>query len=186
MNQRDLATTFREEVSYVVHTLRRLGVRPADLEDVAHDVFLVVSRKWSDYQPERPIKPWLFGIAMRVALAYRRRAGYTREVLADNLHDVAAELPSAEASLDGERRRVLVHAALQAVDDSRKDVFVLHDLDGIAMPDIVRELGIPLNTGYSRLRLARAEFREAFERLRDERSGGERSRSDRSRDRGAG
>jgi RNA polymerase sigma-70 factor, ECF subfamily len=162
----DLAAVFRHELPYVVHTVRRLGVRPADIEDVAHDVFVVASRKWSDYDPTRPLKPWLFGIAMRVALAYRRRAGYTREVLVDDLREEPNPQPGAGAALDEERRRRLVHAAIDAVHDSRKQVFILHDLDGIPMPDIVADLGIPLNTGYSRLRLARQEFRDAALRLR--------------------
>jgi len=161
----DLTELFRTHVSYVVHTLRRLGVRSADLEDVAHDVFLVVHRKWSDYDRGRPIKPWLFGIAMRVALGYRRRAGHQREILGEDLERAVADAVTAEASLEQERRRRLVHTGLEAVHESRKDVFVLHDLDGVAMPDIVATLGIPLNTGYSRLRLARAEFRTALERL---------------------
>ena len=160
----DLAELFREHVSYVVHTLRRLGVREADLEDVAHDVFLVVHRKLGDYDPARPIKPWLFGIAMRVALGYRRRAGHQREVLVDEVHD-AGEGARADATLEQERRRRMVHAALEAIQDQRKQVFILHDLDGVAMPDIAAALGIPLNTGYSRLRLARQEFRAALERL---------------------
>ncbi len=53
--------------------------------------------------------------------------------------------------------------------ESRRAVFVMHELDGISMPDIVQALEIPLNTGYSRLRLARGEFTAAVQRLRPKR-----------------
>lgn len=162
----ELASVFRQHVAYVLHSLRRLGVRPDDVEDLAHDVFIVVARKWSDYEPARPFKPWVFGIAVRVALAYRRRAGFSREVLSDDLTHRVAETPGPDAALDREHQRRLVHRALAAVADGRKEVFILHDLDGVAMPDIAAALGIPLNTGYSRLRLARDEFRAELARLR--------------------
>ena len=56
------------ELPFVWRTLWRLGVPDRDLEDVAHDVFVVVHRKLVDYDPTRPLKPWLFGICFRVAL----------------------------------------------------------------------------------------------------------------------
>lgn len=161
---------FRQHVPYVIHTLRRLGVREAELEDVAHEVFLVVHRKWADYDPARPLKPWLFGIAMRCGAAQRRRASERRERPTDPqaMLPLDADHSAAEAPELAERR-ALVHRALAFVHESRRPVLILHDLDGVSMPDIVAELGIPLNTGYSRLRLARAEMRETLKVL----SGGE-------------
>ncbi|MCB9658335.1 MAG: sigma-70 family RNA polymerase sigma factor [Polyangiales bacterium] len=161
---------FRENVAYVIHTLRRLGVREADLEDVAHEVFLVVHRKWADYDPSRPLKPWLFGIAMRCGAAQRRRASVRRELPTDpQAHTALQRVGTPADSPELAERRALVHRALEFVHESRRPVLILHDLDGVSMPDIVAELGIPLNTGYSRLRLARAEMRETLKAL----SGGE-------------
>lgn len=153
---------FKGHAAYVAHTLRRLGVHSSDLEDLTHDVFLVVHRKLAEFDPARPLKPWLFGIALRVAQSNRRRAG-KREVPSD-VED-AEDAGAGEGVLEERRRRRLVHRALAAVDDSRVAVFVLHDLDGVAMPEIAASLGIPLNTGYSRLRLAREEFRRAAREL---------------------
>ncbi len=58
---------YRREISYVVHTLRRLGVQSAELEDVAHDVFVAVYRHFGERDPDRPLKPWLFGFCFRIA-----------------------------------------------------------------------------------------------------------------------
>jgi RNA polymerase sigma-70 factor (ECF subfamily) len=164
----DPSPTFREiflaEASYVGRSLRRLGVFERDLEDLTHDVFLIAYRHFGDYDPARPIKPWLFGIAVRVALGYRRRARHQREEVRPLLEAVD-ERPNADEQLAVHQARQLVLRALDEVAVDRRPVFILHDLDGMVMPEIVHALGIGLNTGYSRLRLARQEFTAAVARL---------------------
>ncbi|HEY5949271.1 MAG TPA: sigma-70 family RNA polymerase sigma factor, partial [Kofleriaceae bacterium] len=64
---------YERELSYVWKTLGRLGVDPSDLADAVHDVFVIVHRRWADIDFERPIRPWLFGIARRVAAGLRRK-----------------------------------------------------------------------------------------------------------------
>lgn len=161
----DFDEVFKLNLGYVIHSLRRLGVREADLEDLAHDVFVIVHRKSTDYDPSRPIKPWLFGIAVRTASEHRRRASVRRETLG---HTVESPDPSLDAvtRIEERQKRELVLSALESVDESRRPVLVMHDIDGFGMKEIVEALAIPLNTGYSRLRLARTEFAAAVARLR--------------------
>ena len=64
-----LTDIYAAEVRWLWRVLWRLGVPERDLEDVAHDVFVVVHRKLPDYDPTRPLRPWLFGICFRVAFA---------------------------------------------------------------------------------------------------------------------
>ncbi len=64
---------FGREHDYVLSALRRFGARPADVEDLAHDVFLVLLRNWETFDTGRPLQPYLFGIAFRVFSNYRRR-----------------------------------------------------------------------------------------------------------------
>jgi RNA polymerase sigma-70 factor, ECF subfamily len=160
----DFRTIFELEVGYVMRTLRRLGIAPADLEDLAHDLFLGVYQQLHTYDRSRPLRPWLFGFAFRIASHYRRRAG--RETTRDDVDviDAAAEAP--DALLERERRRRLVLAALEQVELSRRAVFVLHELDGVTCEEVARTLEIPVGTVYSRLRLARQDFSSAVTRLR--------------------
>ena len=69
-----VGAVFHAECDYVARTLRRLGIREADLEDLTHDVFVTFHRKLHQYDPSRPVRPWLFGIAFRLASEHRRRA----------------------------------------------------------------------------------------------------------------
>jgi RNA polymerase sigma-70 factor (ECF subfamily) len=154
---------FDAHVGYVAHTLRRLGVREADLADVTQDVFVVVHRKLGDYDPTRPIRPWLFGIAFRVASDYAKLARHRREVVVD-----AAE-EHAVADHDPERlARDLVVRALSELSLERRAVLVMHDIEGHGMEDIATALGIPLGTGYSRLRQGRIDLTAAIRRLQAE------------------
>jgi len=164
---RDLRTIFRMHSPYVWNTLRRMGVGPSDLEDVTQDVFLQVGKHMEDYDSSRPIKPWLFGFAFRIASQYRRRAHRRRETSAeiDTL-----EHPGAlqDETLGAQDDRQLVLSALESVELGRRAVFVLHEIDGVGMAAIAQTLAIPVNTAYSRLRVAREEFAAAVKRLRPE------------------
>jgi RNA polymerase sigma-70 factor (ECF subfamily) len=149
---------------YVWHSLRRLGIPERDLEDLCHDVFVAFYRGREGYDVGRPIKPWLFGIAFRVASDFRRRMRHRFEIPGAGV-EPADPSPSPDEKLAAAQRRRLVSRALEALDLGRRAVFVLHDLDGCSMPEIARVLDAPLNTLYSRLRLARAEFAAAVKRL---------------------
>ena len=159
----DFRATYEAHFRYVWHSLRRLGAPDRDLEDLAHDVFVVLYRGREQYDTARAIKPWLFGICFRVASDYRRRARHRFEVQAE--HEAVADgaLPADEQMAERQDKQ-LVLDALGTLEIDRRAVFVMHDLDGHPMPDIAAALGAPLNTCYSRLRLAREQFTTAVRR----------------------
>ena len=157
---------FRSELGFVCNLLLRLGVREADVEDAAHDVFVTFHRKLAEYDPARPVRAWLAGIAVRVASDHRRRAHHRREVQALPI-DAVDPSPSAEDEVDASKTRALVLEALEDVREERRPVLVLHDIEGLSAPQIAEALGVPLNTVYSRLRLARADMRAAVHKRRE-------------------
>lgn len=154
---------YRSEFPYVWKTLRRLGASAQDIEDLTHDLFVVVHRHLPDYDPERPLRPWLFGIALRVLADHRRAARHKREIFTDELDPVDGA-PTVLDRMEGEEARDLLMRALDRLDLDRRAVFVMHELDELPAPEIARVLEIPLNTVYSRLRLARADVTEALRR----------------------
>jgi RNA polymerase sigma-70 factor (ECF subfamily) len=150
--------------TYVWNTLRRLGAPQSDLEDLTHDVFLQVSRHIGELDPSRPTRPWLFAFAFRIASQHRRRAHRRRETPGE-VDEMTHPGPTPDEQIAAEEQRSLVLAALQRVDIDRRAVLVLYEIDRTPMADIAVALGIPVNTGYSRLRIARAEFAAAVNRL---------------------
>jgi RNA polymerase sigma-70 factor (ECF subfamily) len=162
-NAADFDAVFDQEFSYVWNSLRRLGVHPQDLKDQSQEVFLTVHNLLPDYDPERPMRPWLFGIAYRVAARYR--TSRARHPVAEPV-ELPDPSPRADEQLATRENQALVIEAIRSIDIGRAGVFVLADLDGVAVPEIAATLGIPLNTAYSRLRVAREEFKKAVVRLR--------------------
>jgi RNA polymerase sigma-70 factor (ECF subfamily) len=158
---------FQSEFSYVWNTLARLGIAPADREDVAHDVFCRVYRQLAEYDPTRPLRPWLFGFAFRVASDYRRLARHRVELMGLEV-ERAAVLPGADDQLISAEEQKLVESALLMVPIERRAILMLHEIDGESIPTIAAALDVPLNTAYSRLRLARADLASAVKKLQTE------------------
>jgi RNA polymerase sigma-70 factor, ECF subfamily len=165
---------FQREFDYVWTSLRRLGVRDADAEDVAQELFVQVYRRMDAYDPARPLRPWLFAFAFRCASDWRRLARHRVENLEDPDRRPADQGGADDAVARAEDRH-LVERALEHVDLERRGVFILFELDEVPMKDIAESLGIPLFTAYSRLRLARQEFTVAIRRLQALREPGTRS-----------
>ena len=153
---------YQRELGYLLASLRRLGVGPSDLEDVVHEVFLVMHRRWQDYDQQRPLRPWLVGIAYRVVAAQRRRGA--REVLVEGGEPEARDLPPDDAAAAGEARSLLLKA-LAYLPLERRAVLLMHDVDEMPMREIAEQLELPLFTAYSRLRKARKELDVALQRL---------------------
>jgi RNA polymerase sigma-70 factor (ECF subfamily) len=168
LNHNDVEASFKriyaQELRYVWNCLRRLGVDERDLEDKVHDVFVVFFRRFQDYDDTRPVRPWLGGIATRVASDHHRMAYKKREVLKDQMETKGFDL-GPEAAMGRSDARRLVMQALDTLDFKHRSVFVLHDIEGHSMPEIADMLSSPLNTLYSRLRFAREKFTTSVRRL---------------------
>jgi RNA polymerase sigma-70 factor, ECF subfamily len=167
--QSDFETIYADYFSAVWRTLRRLGVTPAQLDDAAQDVFVVVHRRLPEFDG-RSLRGWLYAIAVRIASDYRRGAVQRRTLpLSDSLVDSTLD-PSRTNELRESVR--LLHALLGELPEPKRTVFVLGELEELSVPEIAEALGENLNTVYSRLRAARTEFEAALHRhrLRTERS----------------
>lgn len=158
---------FDREYDYVHHSLRRLGVQERDIEDLAHDVFVEVYKNLERYDRARPIRPWLFAFAFRIASDYRRLARH-RTGLGIEDHQAVSTGPSAEESASAREAAGLVQRALDAMPLEQRGVFVLYEIDETPMKEIADAVGISVNTAYSRLRLARATFAAHAEEQRRE------------------
>ena len=146
---------YATHVAFVWRVLRTFGLRDAQLEDAVQDVFLVVHRRLSEWEGRAAMTTWLFAIARRVASAHRRRAGGDRTeelVAAHAAHDdTFAAMSRAQAA-------ATVFGILQQLDEDKRIVFALVELEQLSVPEVARMLDLKLNTAYSRLRLARHAF----------------------------
>jgi RNA polymerase sigma-70 factor (ECF subfamily) len=154
-------------VDFVWRNLRRLGVAETDVDDKTQEVFVIAHRRFDDFE-ERGHGPraWLFQIVLRVASDARR---HKRRHPIDPDGGVAQDRESiAPPQADALARREqldLLDRALRTIEVGRRAVLLLHEVEEMTAPEIAEVLGIPLNTVYSRLRVARGELEAAVARL---------------------
>lgn len=160
-----MRTVFDEHARYVIRTLRHLGVREADVEDVAQEVFVTVHRKLPEFEGRSKLRTWLYAICLRVASDHRRRAYVVRERATDNPPVDTGERTGDEADTSLESR-AFVQELLGELDDDKRAVLVLYEIEGLTMREVAEVVGCPLQTAYSRLHAARDLLREAWERSR--------------------
>jgi len=156
------AKVYEEHAPFVWRSLRRLGVRPADVEDTCQEAFLVVHAKLGDFHGGS-LRAWLFAIAARIAADYRKRAFVRREVAGEDLPEVA--VPEVQtATTERAEGLALLETILASLDDDKRAVFVLFELEQMKMQEVAAAVGCPLQTAYTRLAVAREQVNAAIER----------------------
>jgi RNA polymerase sigma-70 factor (ECF subfamily) len=157
----DFREVFDSNVRFVWRSLLGLGVGEADVPDASQQVFLVVHAKLDRLEPGCTVRTFIYGICLRVASDFRRRAHIRRERL-------FAEPPERSAPAtqeDGVSHREALASlqdTLNGLDPAQRDAFVLYELEEVDMIDVARALGCPLQTAYSRLHAARKAVVAAF------------------------
>ena len=155
---------------FVWRSLRRLGVRPADLEDVCQEAFVIVHRRLAEFDGKTSPRTWLFGICLRLASDYRRRAHIRREKAVAELPE--GTLPAEQVEVVARRQaREVLEQILQGLDEDKRAVFVLFELEQWPMAEEAQAEGCPLQTAYARLYAARERVQEAVARVRAEGGG---------------
>jgi RNA polymerase sigma-70 factor (ECF subfamily) len=152
---------YEELFDFVWRSLRRLGVTPAGIDDAVQDVFIVVHRRLPEFAGRSSLKTWVLGIALRVARDHqrsRRRKGDHEELdarIPDAAPGPVESLARAEALRELDR-------ILSTLDEDKRAVFVLAEIEELTAPEIAEALEINVNTVYSRLRAARRAFDAAL------------------------
>lgn len=151
---------FDEHVRYIWRTLRHLGISEADTPDLCQEVFVTVHRKLSSFEGRAALRTWLYGICIRVASEHRRRPHVRREI---PYSEPAPESSEVAATPDSNlEQRSALQRLLGALDDDKRQVVVLYEIEGFSMKEVAEIVGCPLQTAYSRLHAGRALMLVAF------------------------
>lgn len=153
--ERELVERFQADVFGLC--TRLLG-SPHDAEDVGQEVFLRVFRSLRRWDGERPLRPWVLGIAVNRCRTWAGKRAKGPE-LADYLHETADHRPADDS---GELAREL-RAAVEALRDDYRTVFVLFHEHARPYEEIAEAVGRPVGTVKTWLHRARLEL---MDRLR--------------------
>src|SRR5690606_31447082 len=159
---RQIFLRHRENVSRIV--FRMLGPS-ADVEDVVQEVFLNVYRSLPSFRGDSKFSTWLYRLATNVTRMHLRR-GRSRPKVAD------VEVPEApresrppdgpDEQLERAERVRALYRLLETLSDKKREVLVLHDLEGVPAKEIAEVMGIPVLTVRTRLFYARKELYAAL------------------------
>lgn len=167
---RDFRSVYRAHYGFVWHALHRFGVAPAVVDDAVQDVFVVAYRRRASYRGPTP-KPWLYGIARRVASNYRRS---TRR---RDQRDQALPRAMRPTPNDGTREAIEgLERYLAGLRSEDRELFVLSELEGMTGPELASVTGRNVQTIYTRVRKLKVELGQhvgghvgGLERVRRER-----------------
>src|SRR5512138_277767 len=166
----DFDTLYEENLKYIWRAARRLGVDPADSDDVVQEVFVVAHRRLPDFEGRAELRTWLYKILVRVVRHYfrsqQRKPGHRPVATLDELE--ALRDPRAGGPAEAVERQDAVRVLdglLARLDAQKREVFVLAEIEQLSAVAIAEILGENVNTIYSRLRSARQEFERAVARF---------------------
>ncbi len=159
-NALDLAAIYDAHADFVWRVAKRLGVPDAALEDVVHDVFVIVHRRLDDYDGRAALTSWLYGITRGVASNHRRgRAREARRI--ERAQPRPATLPPTDEVAQRREAAEFVRGFLGSLEPSKRELFALVDVEGVSVKEAAVMAKINVNTAHARLRAARLAFKRA-------------------------
>jgi RNA polymerase sigma-70 factor (ECF subfamily) len=170
LRARAFRAMYDAQVDFVWRNLRRLGVSEAESEDKTQEVFVIAHRRFHEFEDRgHGPRAWLFQIVLRVASdARRHRRRHPEDPDGGAALRQAAVGPQQADALAQRESLEKLDRALDSIEVGRRAVLVLHEIEEMTAPEIAQIMSIPLNTVYSRLRVARAELDEALARVEAE------------------
>jgi RNA polymerase sigma-70 factor, ECF subfamily len=154
---------YRDHYEFVWRNARRLGAADEWVDDAVHEAFLVATRRLPEFEGRSSVRTWLFAITLRVVQRMRRdRARYDARLQA--LRAEPAQLGATPHEREDAARQL--RQLLAGLDEPKRVVLILAELEGMTSAEIAGELGLKRGTVESRLRAARTELSAAIERQR--------------------
>jgi RNA polymerase sigma-70 factor, ECF subfamily len=161
---------YESMVDYVWNVVCRMGVPQADAEDVVQEVFVTVYRRLSEFEGRAQLKTWVFRIAVHLVQHYfrthARKPGDRASAKGTEIHALVDQRENGPADQVERRERYdALDRVLGQLDESKRLVFVLAELEQLTLVEIGEVVGANPNTVATRLRAARLAFEKALARF---------------------
>jgi RNA polymerase sigma-70 factor, ECF subfamily len=155
----ELFERYREPV---YRFFRRRLDHPARAEELAQECFLALLQNVARYQPRASFRSYLYGIAMNLVFAERRKSG--REVSENEKLDQRVDGHGGQAATDA---GILVREALGQLQNDEREILMLREYEQLSYEEIGGLMSVPVNTVRSRLFRARMAMKEQLVPVKD-------------------
>ncbi len=163
----EFSQIYRLYFSFVWSCSRRLGASESEIDDVVQEIFMVIHARLRTLEQPESLRSWIYGIIRRTMSTYHRakRAKLASTAALQSEPEMhLVHLPSPLELAEQSDQVKLLWSLLERLDPPKREAFVLAELEEMTVPEIASALDIPVNTAYSRLRVARQELEEALAR----------------------
>ena len=167
----DIGALFDAHANYLCRVVHRLTGSSQIAEEVVQEVFITAWKRRHELDPDSNVRTWLYRVAVNHVRHQRRSAGRLNnfQIKYTWMRPNSPESP-ADQIIDRKDQGRMIQACVQQLSDKQREVFVLYELEELEGPEIAAVLDIPINTVWSRLRLARTRFRELWNELQEDSS----------------
>ncbi len=159
-------SVYRQYFDFVWSSARRLGAEPESIDDLVQEVFIVIHGKLDRLEKPEALRSFIYGVVRRTVSTHRRarRSRPVAGLAASVGPEAVSHSPSPLEQTEANAELQLLAKLLDELDEPKREVFALVELEELTVPEAAEVLEIPLNTAYSRLRLARQAFEAALAR----------------------
>ena len=169
---------YESMVDYVWNVVCRMGVPPSDAEDVVQEVFVTVYRRLGEFEGRAQLKTWVFSIAVHLVQHYfrthARKPGDRASAKGTEIQSLVDQRENGPANQVERRERYdALDRVLGQLDEGKRLVFVLAELEQLTLVEIGEVVGANSNTVATRLRAARQAFEKALARFQTRELGNE-------------
>lgn len=157
-------SVYRQYFAFVWSTARRLGVETEAMDDLVQEVFIVIHAKLHTLEKPEALRSWIYSVVKRSVSTHYRAKRARSAGMAVASGEAVSHAPSPLEQTQTNANLQLLAQLLDELDEPRREVFALVELEELSVPEVAEMLEIPLNTAYSRLRAARQAFEAALAR----------------------
>jgi len=181
----DVEAVYRRYGARVSRWAARLAGPGLDLEDIVHDVFLVVLRRLAEFRWDARLSTWLHEITIRVVQAHRRKrrlrtwlwpfartpdgepapvAGrdFARADSRDLEEHLADERLSPLESAERREATALLYHFLEQLSEKYRSAVVLFEIEGLPCQEIASLTGTSVANVWARVSRGREQLIQAF------------------------
>ena len=167
-----LEQLYRRYGKLIGHWAVRLGGPSLDIEDLVHEVFVVIARRFKEFRGDAQVTTWLFRVTENVVRNRRRRERrwrwLTTQTPEQSRQLALVESGPAEA-LDRTDARARVYRVLDRLSEDHRNALILFDIEGLSGEEIAELTGVRPQVVFMRLMRARRQFARRIAELEGER-----------------
>lgn len=162
----DIGALFDEHGAFLVRVAHRLTGSRATAEDIVQEVFVTAWRRRTTLQADSHLRTWLYRVTVNHVRHHQRSHVRLSSFLSRYRWQWPGTSPEApDEPLQRAAEVARVHDCVQRLSPKLREVFVLYELEELEGIEIAEILETPINTVWSRLRLARDRFRKEWEAI---------------------